>query len=369
MVGRGLLDAGGLDVYTCGMTSLGKLGPAGLRHAILPHLGAARDDVLSGPAPGRDAALLKLPGGRVLAVTTDPLSIVPALGEARSAWLAAHLVASDLVTTGIAPAWASVDLNLPPGLDDRALAHYARALSDAWEAMGVAVVTGHTGRYPGCGLPIVGACTLIGIGAAGDTIGAAWVRPGDRVIVTKGAAIETTAVLAWLAPLRLGERIGEAGVQRARGWLEDVSVVRDGRAALAAGARDDGVAMLHDATEGGVLGGLVETAQACGHDLVVTRAAIPLADEARAACALLEVDPWWTLSEGTLIAVVRPAHATRVRAALAAADIVAAEVGEVVEGAGVLRLREAGGVERTLAEPEPDPYWEAYDRAVREGWR
>src|SRR5437899_1248924 len=114
------------------MTALGKLPPEALRQLVLPHLGAARDDVLSGAAVGVDAALVQLGGSRVLAVTTDPLSVIPALGLERSAWLAAHLVASDLWTTGVPPAWAAVTLNLPPHLDDAALARYARALSDAW---------------------------------------------------------------------------------------------------------------------------------------------------------------------------------------------------------------------------------------------
>jgi hydrogenase expression/formation protein HypE len=348
---------------------LGKLAPAALQRWILSHLGAARDDVHTGPAVGSDAALVRLGAGRVLAITTDPLSIIPALGLERSAWLAAHLVASDLVTTGVEPAWASVTLNLPPQLSDADLERYARALSDAWSELGVAVVTGHTGRYAGCALPIVGACTLLGAGDEQRTVGPARVRAGDRVVITKGCAIETSVVTAWLAPERLAARIGAPAVARLRERWKDVSVVRDGRVALGAGGAEPAVSLLHDATEGGVLGGLVEVARACRHDLVVDRAAIPLTPEARAACEVLDVDPWWTLSEGTLIATAPPRHAAAVLEALATANIVVADVGAVVAGEGVLRLREPDGRERTIAEPEPDPYWAAYDRAVREGWR
>jgi hypothetical protein len=48
--------------------------------------------------------------------------------------------------------------------------------------------------------------------------------------------------------------------------------------------------------------------------------------------------------------------------------IAAAEVGVVVPGSGRLLLREASGATRAISEPEPDPYWPAYERAVREGW-
>ena len=128
-------------------------------------------------------------------------------------------------------------------------------------------------------------------------------------------------------------------------------MVADCRAALRAGVRERGVTALHDATEGGVLGGLLELARACGHDLVVERARIPLAPEARAACEVFGTDPYWTLSEGTLIATARPARAPAVLAALADAGIPAAEVGEVVPGGGTLRLAEPGGATSVLTEP------------------
>ncbi len=76
----------------------------------------------------------------------------------------------------------------------------------------------------------------------------------------------------------------------------------------------------------------------------------------------------WGWFAGTLVAAVRPAHATAVLAALDAAEIAAAEVGEVMAGSGRLWLTDASGSVRTIDAPEPDPYWSAYHRAVREGW-
>jgi hydrogenase expression/formation protein HypE len=347
---------------------LGKIAPGQFERVIAPHLGAARAEVRVGPRAGQDSAIVRLGGGRVLAVTTDPLSVVPALGFKASARLSCHLIASDLWTTGIAPAWASITFNLPPQMSDADLETYWLAMSDEWERLGVAVVTGHTGRYAGCDYSIIGAGTLMGVGEESGYLTPAMARPGDRVIVTKGCAIEATAIAAWLFPKRLGARLGADGVERARALLGQVSVVADCRAALRVGVRERGVTALHDATEGGVLGGLLELARACGHDLAVERARIPLTPEARGACEVFGTDPYWTLSEGTLIAAVRPAHGAAVLEALAAAGIPAAEVGEVVPGCGRLSLGEPDGTRKSLTEPEPDPYWPAYQRAVAEGW-
>lgn len=354
--------------------ALGKLSPEAFARIVAPHLGAARPEVLAGPRAGHDAAVVRIGAGRVMVVTTDPLSVIPALGPARSARLACHLIASDLWTTGIPPAYASVDFNLPPHFTDEQFAGYWRAMSDEWAALDVAVVTGHTGRFEGCDLGIVGAATLIGVGDEGRYVTPAMASPGDRVLLTKGCAIETAAVAAALFPARLAAALADAGLgadalERLRALEAQVSVVADCRAAVRAGVREHGVTAMHDATEGGVLGGLVELAKACGHDLRIERARIPLAPEVRVACEVFGVDPYTTVAEGALLVAARPGRAGAVLAALAADGIPAADVGEVMKGTGRVWLAEPDGSVLTLDAPAPDPYWDAYARALREGWK
>jgi len=335
---------------------------------IAPALGPLRPEVLVGPRIGNDCAVVKIGAGRVMALTTDPLSLIPALGAAASARLSCHLLASDLWTSGIPPAYATVSLHLPPRMAESELAEYWGAMAAEWTKLGVTVVAGHTGRYAGCDFTIVGAATLIGVGDEGRYLSPAMARPGDRVIVTKGCAIEAAAIAARLFPKRLAAKLEPEELERAGGLLDQVSVVADCQAVLSVGVRERGVTALHDATEGGVLGGLLELTRACGHDLRIERARIPLTPEARAACEIYGIDPYWTLAEGALIVTVIPAQAAAVRAALAQRGIAAAEVGEVMKGSGKLWLTEPDGAVRTLMEPEPDPYWEAYGRAVAEGW-
>jgi hydrogenase maturation factor len=356
----------------------GKLDPGAFERLIAPHLGAARPELLVGPRIGSDCAIVRLGAGRVMALTTDPLSLIPCIGLAESARLSCHLLASDLWTSGIPPAYATVNFNLPPHMSDDDLGIYWQAMGDEWARLEVAVVTGHTGRYPGGDGSIIGAATLIGVGDEGRYLTPAMAAPGDRVIVTKGGAIEATAVAAHLIPKRLlasFETSGmtrpdaEAALQRTRASLAEVSVVKDCRVLLRVGVRDRGVTALHDATEGGVLGGLLELAKASGHDLRVQSGRIPLSAEARAACAAWGgIDSGWTLSEGTLIAAVRPNAVAAAIAALQEEGIAAAEVGEVVSGNGRLWLTAADGNVRALDAPEPDPYWPAYHRAVLERW-
>jgi hydrogenase maturation factor len=349
--------------------SLGKLSPGEFDRLIAPHLGAARDEVLAGPGAGLDCGVIRLGAGRVMAITTDPLSIIPAIGPARSARLAAHLVASDLWTSGLPPAYASVSLHLPPDIEDRTLAEFSDALGAAWHELGVAVVTGHTGRYPGLASTIVGAATLMGVGDEGRYLTPAMAAPGNRVLVTRGCAVEATAIAAHAIPGRLAKLLEPEAMERARSLIDHVTVVPECRALARLGVRARGVTALHDATEGGVLGGLIELAHACRHDLRIEQARIPISAEAHAACqAWGGIDPYWALSEGTLIACVAAERLGAALAALGEEGIAAAEVGEVMPGRGVVHLTRPDGTIEKLTAPEPDPYWPAYDRATREGW-
>lgn len=348
---------------------LGKLSPAQFEQRIAAHLGAERAEVLVGPRPGLDAGIVRLGAGRVMAVTTDPLSILPSLGARLSARLAAQLVASDLWTTGIPPAYASVSLAFPPEVGDAEIGEFAAALGETWRELGVAVVTGHTGRYAGLQSTIVGAATMMGVGDEGRYVTPAMAMPGDRVLITKGCAIEATAVAAYAIPGRLAKLLEPEALERARGLIASVTVVPECRALTRVGVRARGVTAMHDATEGGVLGALIELARACGHDLRIERSRIPISDEARAACeAWGGIDPYRTLSEGTLIATVRPEQRDAALAALADEGVPAADVGEVMPGHGVLHLTESDGSIGHLTECGSDPYWPAYDRAMREGW-
>jgi hydrogenase expression/formation protein HypE len=136
-------------------------------------------------------------------------------------------------------------------------------------------------------------------------------------------------------------------------------VVPEARVAAAFGLRDAGVTSMHDATEGGVVGGLLEVATASGAGMTVQRDAIPVRPEVRAVCDHVGIDPYISISEGTLIATVVPDRAEAFVAALADEDIEAAIVGEVTEASSG-RVLVAGGRERELEHPGLDPFWGAF---------
>jgi hydrogenase expression/formation protein HypE len=332
---------------------------------ILRRLGASDPDVLVGPRHGVDVGVVRVAGGVAMALTADPVFVVPAYGWERAAWFAVHILASDAATSGLPLRWMSVDLNLPPEVSDGDLAALWDAFHRACRGIGVAVVTGHTARYDGCAWPMVGGATCMALGAEDRFVTPTMARPGDSIVVTKGAAIEATALFAATFPGRLREALGDQVVDAADALFERMTVVPEAVVAREFGLREAGVTSMHDATEGGVLGGLTEVAAASGVGVRVDLDSIPVRAEVRAVCDHVGMDPYVSISEGTLIATVVPSRAGAFVEALAAEGIEAAVVGEVTEGERGSALVTSEG-ERPLRHPGLDPFWGAFGRWAQE---
>ncbi len=326
---------------------------------ILSRLGARDPDVLVGPRHGVDVGVVRVGGGLAMALTSDPVFIVPAYGWERAAWFAVHILASDAATSGLPLRWMAVDLNLPPQVSDDDLTALWDSFHRACQALGIAVVTGHTARYDGCNWPMVGGATCMALGPDDAYVTPTMARPGDAIVVTKGAAIETAALFAATFPERLSAAVGSPTVAAADALFEMMTVVPEARVASAFGLREKGVTSMHDATEGGVLGGLVEVAAASESGLRVDLDAIPIRPEVRAVCDHVGIDPLISISEGTLIATVVPSRAQAFVRALADEGIDAAVVGEMTPAAGG-RVALRAGREAPLEHPGVDPFWSAF---------
>jgi hydrogenase maturation factor len=344
-----------------GQVHAGKVSPELFAATVLEFLGAEDPDLLVGPRHGVDVAVVRVAPGVAMAVTADPVFVVPSLGWDRAAWFAVQILASDAATSGLPLRWMSVDLNLPLELGDDDLAVLWQAYARTCEQLGIAVIGGHTGRYEGCAWPMVGGATCIALGAADAYVTPAMARPGDRIVVTKGAAIEATALFGAAFSERLASALGPEVAAAADALFESMTVVPEARVAAAFGLRDRGVTAMHDATEGGVIAGLAELASASGVGMRVELERVPIRPEVRAVCDYVGIDPYVSISEGTLIATVRAEHTGGFLAALREGGIEAADVGEVTEpeqGAVLV----VAGEESPLAHPGVDPFWEAFER-------
>ncbi len=349
------------------MPKLGKIHPHILQKLIYSRLGAKRSEVLIGPKFGVDNAVVKVTNHQVMIVTTDPLSVIPPLGLKDSAWLSIHLLASDITTSGFPPQYAILDLNLPPRMRDEELRIYWSTVHEECLRLGTMIVGGHTGRFQGCDYTIVGGGTLMAFGPEERYLSANMARLGDSLIVTKGAAIATTGILSRVFPNTVEREFGSSLLKSANGFFRKISTVKEALTLASLGVRGNGISAMHDATEGGVIGALYEMLVASDVGAEIEADAIPVSVEACQVSELFGIDPYVSLSEGTLVASITRERAEEALYRLRRLRITAAIVGRVVEKNHGMRIKQ-GRRKSTLRYPERDPYWEAYWRAVKKGW-
>ncbi len=295
---------------------IGKLDPETLGR-VLARTGASNPAVLSGATYGEDAAAIDL-GEETLVVSADPIS----LAAEAAGTLAVHVACNDIAASGADPEFLTNVIFLPDN-DPETLDVLTEQLDTAASAIDVAIVGGHSEYVSALSRPLL---SLTAFGRTDRYIPTGGAQPGDSLILTKGAAIEGTAIVAtdFAESVRTAD-VSEATIARAATFFDDISVLEDSRA-----LRSVATAM-HDPTEGGVVAGCVEMASTSGVDLVVDREAIPTRPETDAICATMGLDPLRIFSSGALLATVPADEREAALDALETAGVDAAVIGDVTD--------------------------------------
>ncbi len=318
---------------------------------IYPYLGNKDKSVMIGPQHGVDAGVIELTDDLVMVIKEDPTFGMPVIMPFFG-WAIVHICASDVACLGVPPRYMTICLMLPPGTEDSVLEMTWKQVHEECEKLGIAIVGGHTGIYPGIGYPLNGGCTMIGIGRKDQITPANNARVGDRLIITKGPAIEAVGILAYQAEKALREKLGKGLLNKAKKMMMEMTVVKD---ALTAAPYAHA---MHDATEGGLLNGVAEMAIASRIGVTVYEDKIVVPEEVEAVCRYFAIDPLISISEGTLIIAAPPERTPRMIKELEKNGISAFDIGEFTASGHIFVRRD--GKREELKPVKVDPFWAAY---------
>lgn len=296
-----------------------------------------------------DSAVLDLPSGERIAMSTDSFVVAPRRFPGGSiGTLAIHGTANDLAVAGAVPRWISTAFVLEEGLPITELKDIVADMASAAAEAGVDIVTGDTKVVPkGMTDGVLITTTGIGVIPAGRRLAADLIRIGDKVLLSGSMGDHGMAVM-----LARGDLGIEADI---RSDTASVGPLVEALLAAAPGTR-----WLRDPTRGGVGTVCNELAHACGLAVLLAEDRLPVRPMVTGACELLGIDPLYVANEGKFIAVVTAAEADAGLAALRAhpLGVDAAEIGEIVAtpAATVLLRTTFGGtriVDTLVGDPLP----------------
>ncbi len=311
---------------------------------VFRYRGARDRSVILGSSIGEDAALVSI-GKDLLVLTTDPVTGT----TSDIGWLAVHVNANDVACRGARPRWFLCDLLLPEGSNAALVDTIMKRVDSAAKTVGVAVVGGHTEVTPGLNRPIL-IGYMAGVVSKKMFVTSHEARPGDRIIMTKTVGIEGTSVLAADFAHQLKPKIGTGPLKRAKNLRSLISVVDDALIAVRAG----GVTAMHDPTEGGILQGLWELAEASKVGVTVYEARMAIRPETRQVCSALRVDPLRLMSSGCLLIAADRRKSTGILRKLKERGIPANVIGTVTRRSNGRRLVTIDGGVKEIQSSERD---------------
>lgn len=347
---------------------LGKIDQHLFGQFISNKCGSHRNEVRIGPEFGVDVSIVDLTGEMAMALTSDPLTLIPSLGLEESAWLSVQLMANDMATTGYAPMYGQFVLNLPAGFSKSDFQIYWDYIHRFCSKIGIAITGGHTGFIEGQNSTIAGGGTLISIAPKNNLLVSKYAKPGDVILVTKSCAISTTAILAMCFPETVKNKLGTEKHQQACATFYNTSSLEDALAAVGKNHEHKDITAMHDVTEGGVMGAIYEIATASGNGAFIYNDKLPIGQLQNDVCSLFSLDPRNCIGAGSMIITCKHAAASTVINRLAKEKITCTAVGELVEKHKGIHLI-TNEKESTVIYNENDPYWAAYFKALHSGWK
>lgn len=322
---------------------IGKLPVSELSNIISKAKTLHTPSVIAGPGPGEDAGIIDL-GHCMLVAHVDPITEA---GEGIGR-LAVIVASNDVAVSGARPRWAQVLLLLPPGYPLMKAEEIAGEIGETARELGIEIVGGHTEYTPGIEKPIV-AVYVMGCACRECIVPTGNAEAGDIVVQIGYAGQEGAFILA----SDFTHLLADKGVP----WETIEYLRREPRLSVVDVAVELAenvlVNSMHDATEGGLLGALVEVALASSKTLRIDRQRILLDGRVEEACRALGIDPLRLISSGTLIATVPPRKLDRALETARRNGYTAEPIGEVLEGEPKVQLVDGGRVIE-LYEPPGD---------------
>jgi len=323
-----------------------------LKEVVFTNLGVKRKEVILGPSAGFDGAVIEV-GNKSLIISMDPITgAIERIG-----WLAVTINANDVATFGVEPAFLSSCILLPESADRKTVETISVQMNEAAKDLGMAIVGGHCEVTPGLTNPIVVGCAM-GITEKGNYVTAGGAKPEDKLVLTKSAGIEGTAILASDREKQLRKAVGASVLANAKRFFRQISVVKEAVIAFKTGV----VNAMHDPTEGGVAGGVHEMADASNLGFKIFEEKIPVAKETLEVCRFFGIDPLYLIASGSMLIAARQDSANKVVETLEKNRMDADVIGEFLPSPERRLIRRRDNREEELARPVCDHLWLALEK-------
>lgn len=305
---------------------IGKVANDVLEKIVFSNIKNKRREVIIDAGIGKDCGVIDY-GEYACIVSTDPIT-----GASKNIGsLAINISCNDIASSGAEPIAALMTILIPPSAKEEELEDIMRQAGEEAEKLNIEIIGGHTEVTDAVNKVII-TTTVLGKQLTKDVIDPSCVNIGDKIVMTKTAAIEGTSIIANELYEKLKGKVSEDILIQGKKLGEQISVVKEGMI----GGRI-GVSYMHDITEGGVLGAVWEASYAIEKGVLLHKDLVPINQSTIEISEALQIDPYKLISSGSMLMIVSDEKLEKLKKELEKEDISLAIIGEVIESGTLMK--------------------------------
>ncbi len=287
--------------------------------------------------------------GRYRVSSSDPITGA----KKRLGWYAVNISANDVATSGIVPDAMDVVVLFPEGSRLSQIRDLMKDVVDAASELGITISKGHTEITGGIARPII---TATAFGSGDRFVTAADAKPGDAILMTKTAGIEGTSILAGLDHAR--KSLPAEVCERGERLIDRISILPEARIAFRTGR----VHAMHDVTEGGVIGAVLEMALASRLGFEIDADSVPVDSSTEAICEELSIEPLKLIGSGALLIACSSKDARKVEGEIEREGIRCSRIGKFIRERNRRRVVTRGRAQAVKGSSTQEELWSALRR-------
>ena len=312
---------------------IGKLTTTELNDSVISLLKHFRNEVKCSASIGEDCAVADIDG--LLLISSDPITAQVELEKLGA--LCVSVCCNDIASNGGEPIAMTLTLIMPTNLGASEVKTVMKGAVEKATELGVEIVGGHT-EFSDCVIrPII--CGTA-IGSTVKPLLKTALSEGESLLVSKRLGMEGTCIIVDADKIELDKSEQETY----QNYCKNLDVTAESRIL----SKLDEVSIMHDVTEGGILGAVAEICHNQGLGATLYRDKMPLSPLTERICNERGINPLRLLSSGSML--ISTSNPKKVIELLKANGIEATEIGKVTTGSTVL----IDGTDSEVFDVEPD---------------
>lgn len=314
----------------------GKLTNQTLQKILFDKIKIKNNEVLIGAGIGKDTALLDFKQD-LFSISTDPITgSKNGIGR-----LCVNISCNDIATSMAKPIAMMITMLIPTYAKIEDVEEIIDEILLTCEENDVDLIGGHTEVTSSVNKFILsGVC----IGRK-ENISHPTPKANDKIVMSKYAGLEGSAIISLDLKDEVRKFLTEDEITKTSKLIRDTSVIKEGLI-----AKKLNVSLLHDATEGGILGGAWEMAENSNLGAIIDIDKILILDETKKIAKHFNINPYKLISSGVMLFITDDDK--KLKEELNKQNIPSATIGYLTKEKGIYTIKD--GVKEILSPPKQD---------------